>query len=702
MAETAEGTNIVNRSEIEKTTGCYENDICVMNMAKETQATDEIIAYEEFLTEPSLLKIIWIKIKQIKKGNIQMKSKIVLTLCISMLILSTAACQNKKDTVDVASTEPITTISFATETATEPEERSFLSESRFHEMAAAFYNLSDTDAGELYQKITDSKILEKENTCLTGAVINDYDQNGKNDMIVCLYEDTEDSDSYADGCLYLFMNDDETPYPIYDDFCCYSFGSIFGDFGADIDGDGNTEIVFCVQGTGCGGAGDSQKFMVKYKDETIERMEIPTDFTDTDSDYDVGLFVDVERDNENNVYKISCPYLNDTILMEIAEDDEDWGGGANCRGYHTLALLEQDGRQYLAGYEYLYAGSIADGIGNAVFLFDWDEDGKIYVSDWYVEDFEDNRYASNGICGLPKADSGDVSKNDTGVTNLFEETQTGAEAAAYEEFLTGKRTAKIANNCYTDISYIGGTITDSAAREEKDGISLTQLYERISDEIVEDRGGGSIGRMEYALIDCGGDGKKQLALRAYGVNIYAPDDDSDLTMVFDYQDGAVSMIYAVDSWARSENELYDNGYVFGGGSGGASCHYVWEGLIGADGIYHKVYDCHMETGCGLADMSSCWEVWDSSDNEGFPAEFCEYEMDGETLYSYYILDDVTDEERNIVTDYIKDNEARMGIRFLTSDEAWARVEKNRTALGITEGMDAEENKIAWKTHSITK
>ena len=102
MAETAEGTNIVNRSEIEKTTGCYENDICVMNMAKETQATDEIIAYEEFLTEPSLLKIIWIKIKQIKKGNIQMKSKIVLTLCISMLILSTAACQNKKDTVDVA------------------------------------------------------------------------------------------------------------------------------------------------------------------------------------------------------------------------------------------------------------------------------------------------------------------------------------------------------------------------------------------------------------------------------------------------------------------------------------------------------------------------------------------------------------------------------------------------------------------------
>lgn len=96
-----------------------------------------------------------------------------------------------------------------------------------------------------------------------------------------------------------------------------------------------------MQGTGCGGAGDCQKFVIKYKDKAIERMELPTDFTDADADYDIGLFVDVERDNENNVYRISCPYLDDTILMEIPKDDEDWGGGSNCRGYHTLTQLER-------------------------------------------------------------------------------------------------------------------------------------------------------------------------------------------------------------------------------------------------------------------------------------------------------------------------------------------------------------------------
>lgn len=439
-----------------------------------------------------------------------MKSKIVLTLCIGILVLSTVSCQNKKDTAAPASvaTEPVTTISFDTEPATEPEERLTLSESRFYEIVTSYYELSDADAAAMYQKISDSKILEKENTRLTGVVINDYDQNGQTDMIVCLYEDTEDSDSYADGCLYLFMNNDKTPYSIYDDFCCYSFGDIFGDFGTDIDGDGNTEIVFCVQGTGCGGAGDCQKFMVKYKDKAIERMELPTDFTDEDYDYDIGLSVDVERDNENNVYRISCPYLDDTILMDIPKDDEDWGGGANCRGYHTLALLEQDGGQVLAGYEYLYAGSIADGIGNAVFLFDWDEDGRIYVSDWYVVDWDDNRYSSAGICRLPK--------NDTDVTNLFAETQTGAEVAAYEDFLAGKCTADVAHNAYIDVSYIGEFLKDSAAGSQEEGFSIHDLITNISEEIVESRGSGSIGRMEYALIDCGGDGKKQLALCAYG------------------------------------------------------------------------------------------------------------------------------------------------------------------------------------------
>ncbi len=642
-------------------------------------------------------------IKQLTKGEYQMNSKYIkykkytLSLCLGALILTTTACQATTDKPTMINSEPVTTIPFDTSDATEPQERLVLSEKCFRELASDDYHLSDDEQDALYKKIADSKILEKENTRLTGVSFNDYDKNGKTDMLVCLYEDTEDSDSYADGCLYLFMNDDKTPYSIYDDFCCYSFGNIFGDFGEDIDGDGNTEIVFGVQGTGCGGAGDSQKFMVKYKDKAIERMELPTDFTDEDYDYDIGLSVEVERDNENNVYRISCPYLNDTILMDIPEDDEDWGGGANCRGYYLLTMTEHEGRQLLTGYEYLYAGAIADGIGNAVFLFDWDENGRIYVCDWYIEDWNDKKYRSDGLCGYPLNNNEAVQKNDTSVTNLFGETQTGAEVAAYEEFLTGKRTASVAHNAYIDVSYIGGFLNNYAAGGADEGLSIDDLTAKITDEMLEARGNSKIGRMEYALIDCGGDGKKQLALRAYGLGIYSEDDDSSLTMVFDEQDGNIILTYAGDSWVRSDMELYDNGYVFGSGSGGAGTHYAWEGIIKADGTFHKTYDCHIETGQGLYGMSSPWDVWDASVRGEFPAEFCEYVIHGETIYSYYILDDVTAEEKKIVTDYIKDNEARLGIRFLTSDEAWARVEKTRNALGVVDGMGAEENKIVWKT-----
>ena len=326
-----------------------------------------------------------------------MKSKIALILCVGVLAISAAGCANNTNHVNQTEPtseieEPVTAISLEPESTEISEERFGLSESKFCEMVISYYNLSEKEAKAMYQKITDSKILEKENMRLTGAALNDYDGNGKTDMLVCLYEDKENADSYADGCLYLFMNDNEEPYYIYDDFCCYCFGWIFGDFGADIDHDGNTEIVFCVQGTGCGGAGDCQKFVLKYKDNEIERMELPEDFP-SEYDYDIGITVDVERDNENNVYKVYCPYVDETITLNIADDDEeDWGGGANSRGYYMLTMTEREGEQFLTAYEYLYAGYIANGIGNAVFLFDWDENGKAFVSDWYIEDWDGGIY----------------------------------------------------------------------------------------------------------------------------------------------------------------------------------------------------------------------------------------------------------------------------------------------------------------------
>lgn len=538
------------------------------------------------------------------------------------------------------------------------------------------YEIPREEAQEMYQKLKDSKILDEESMRLTGMVFNDYDGNGERDMLVCLYKDTEDSDGYSDGCLYLFMNEEE-PYYIYDDCCCYYHGFLFGDFGEDVDHDGNTEIVFCVQGTGNGGAGDCQKFVLKYKDRQIERMKIPNDFSEGRDDW--GLRIQVTRDGEKGEYHVYCPYLDETVVLKAEEEEERDRSGANCRGYYGFFMAYHTDGKFLAGCEYIYAGGIADGLGSAVFLFDWDENGAAYVKDWYVEDWDGKIYMPSAKITAP----------------LFGETQNSEEVRAYEAFLTGNLTAHIDDKIYRDVSYRGISATDSEVMDKAgEGFDIQELINEIANETMQDRDIIYTGNMKCALIDCGNDGKKQLALRADNLSIYSWNDSSDLTMVFDYKNGKVSMVYAADSWARSEEELYQNGYVFGGGSGGAACHYTWEGIIGADGVYRESYKCHQENGSGFYEMTSIHDFWDTAS----PACFMEYSINDKTIYAYWIWEDedVTAEDSQLVLDYVRKNEEHLGVEFFTDDKAWEIVEKNRKNLGITEGMDGEENKIDWR------
>lgn len=240
--------------------------------------------------------------------------------------------------------------------------------------------ISREEAETLCQRFLDSGLMEKEEMYLTGVAAGDYDGNGCTDMVVCLYSLEEEANGYSDGCLYLFMNEDE-PCRIYEDFCCYGFGMIHNVFGADVDGDDRTEIIMLIQGTGNGGAGDSCKLIVKYMNPGIRRMELPSDL---ETDYDRGMNVAVKGDPEKGVYIAYCAELDEEIEFSAGRQVND-SSGANCRGYYALEMGEYQGEEALLGYEYLYAGGIVEGVGDAVFVIKWDEAGNPYVMDWYVE-----------------------------------------------------------------------------------------------------------------------------------------------------------------------------------------------------------------------------------------------------------------------------------------------------------------------------
>lgn len=224
---------------------------------------------------------------------------------------------------------------------------------------------------------------------LTGLAIEDMDGNGQKDMVVMLLPCREKG-AYDSGCIWLYMNEDE-PYCLDGPECSYD--GRFDFFAEDIDNDGNVEIVLSMEGSGCGGAGDFYKVILKYRHDggktEIERMELPSDLWDGLNDR--GIVVSVYQEPKKNLYSAYCSYFREVIYFK-AENASDpgkepvWAGG-NERGFFDLRPVEYEGKNALQASEYLYGeGGSAHEVATAKFLILWDEDGSGYVEKWWLED----------------------------------------------------------------------------------------------------------------------------------------------------------------------------------------------------------------------------------------------------------------------------------------------------------------------------
>ena len=88
---------------------------------------------------------------------------------------------------------------------------------------------------------------------------------------------------------------------------------------------------------------------------------------------------------------------------------------------------------------------------------------------------------------------------------------------------------------------------------------------------------------------------------------------------------------------------------------------------------------------------------DRNDRRRYQLASRTYFINGETIYSYDIDGaDITEEERQAALECIQKRGSSLGADILSDDKAWELVEKNRKNLGITEGMNAEENTIEWR------
>jgi len=124
--------------------------------------------------------------------------------------------------------------------------------------------------------------------------------------------------------------------------------------------------------------------------------------------------------------------------------------------------------------------------------------------------------------------------------------------------------------------------------------TLSEVLEIVTAYYFKYSTNSKIKYVDYSYIDCGRDGVNELALRINGLNIYNKDDDSTLVYIIKNIDGALSLCYYYETWARSDSTMNEYGYYQSGGSNGASNHSSDYGLIDKDGDWQFIVSIESE------------------------------------------------------------------------------------------------------------
>ena len=157
---------------------------------------------------------------------------------------------------------------------------------------------------------------------------------------------------------------------------------------------------------------------------------------------------------------------------------------------------------------------------------------------------------------------------------------------AYQEFLNGQRVLLVEESEEDLLEYIF---------EDKHcgSVSMEDILEKLeaSFHLEEYNNDRRIETIEYAYIDSYNDGSKELAVR---FTFDCGAEHINIVFIIVYEEDALYLRHAFDSWNRYGADLYDYGLIKSWGSGGAFTSYDGETFLGKDGraqiIYESVYD----------------------------------------------------------------------------------------------------------------
>lgn len=235
-----------------------------------------------------------------------------------------------------------------------------------------------------------------------------------------------------------------------------------------------------------------------------------------------------------------------------------------------------------------------------------------------------------------------VSQDAAVYESTVEPTQTEVveETSLYERFLSNEAKVRISQN--NNFGYYCN-LEDMQDQE----FTLEELTNRIIAGYVGDEYSGvkiSLESIEYSYIDCGNDGKKELAVRINTPSI----DGWEEYIVIRENNGALETIFSDVAWSRSRICLNKYGYFYNDGSGGAANHAFDKSFIDAEGHFHYIYTASSTVFAIGEDYTA--DLWFGNDIHSIPAGI---DVDGEYVFLSFDFNNTMEDEADDVYTYAK-------------------------------------------------
>lgn len=465
----------------------------------------------------------------------------------------------------------------------------------------------------------------------------------------------------------------------------------------DLDGDGSEELMVFLL--------NEEKIILhiyELKAGKIERSAETTWRRPLDmSEYD--LFWAVLRGDDDMAYLFFCDnyhgltrgydlknaelyrYDGETLYKPLAvrQTADEYDGGvvytvyqydADTKQYSEKVVFdeEDEGEVGLSlGYYRYEIGSLFDEYG-----IDLDREAVLNSGNGVYQ----NLTKANGFCELFRLQvwNDDLGVSYPGAAGVYHFN----DSDVYDRFLNGELSVRIREGIWYKYD------EDKDVDREREW-TFREIMDMVHDYYLERT--GRFPYVEYAYLDCGGDGVEELAVRFVGIDIDGYGDDSDLTMVIACPDGTPEVVYARESWSRSRDLLRYHGCVRYYGSSGATCQGFGRDYIDGNGNIRSVYDAE-QLSYSVWDLKGHLEYDDreEDDSSRYGATVTDYSI-GDTDYSTLEFGtDVSDKLRREYRAYLEQHHTNI----VTEEEISRLVEGRAEELGMEKEW-LEEEDLSW-------